>query len=685
MTEVSSRPLVLPAPSDLPGSDAGRTAVRRFRPEIQGLRALAVALVVVYHVWFNRVSGGVDVFFVLTGFLLTGQMLRAAERGQIPLRTFFGRLLTRLLPAALTVLVVTAVAGMLVLPESRWNQTVREIAASALYLQNWQLAADAVDYAAKNSGASVVQHFWSLSIQGQVYLVLPFLVALVALIARQAGGRIAGYLGVTLLGVFVASLTYSISLTASDQPLAYFHSLTRIWEFALGGLLALVVDAVVLSRLSRVLLGWLGVVGLVSCGIVLQVSTVFPGWAALWPTVSAVLIVVAGASGSRLGADRWLSARPVRYLGDLSYSLYLWHWPVLLYYFVLRDREAVGFVGGAGVIALSLVLAALTYHLVEEPVRKSRLRLRNQYWLGALATAVLLLVVAGWHLASLQRSNVDATAGSPTNPGAQARVAPSTYEVDFDAPLVPAMVDVGEDWARVEYWDCEPMERFPEMDACTQPVEGTPERRIVLTGDSHAQQYAAALAPIAERRGWQIITMLRGACPFSTASESVPGEQGCIDWNAAVVDEAVDRGADAVFALASREVRVGLTEETPPGFVEQWWKMHERGIPVIAARDNPRFPYRPAECLADRGRGAAAACGKPRGALYRDPAPFLLVEDVPPNVTFLDHSDYICEDDVCPAEIGGVIVYMDDNHLTASFASTLAPILEQELDAALGW
>lgn len=261
-----------------PAGAANRTA--RYRPELQGLRALAVALVVVYHVWFNRVSGGVDVFFLVSGFLLTGQLVRAAQRGPIALRPLWGRMATRLLPVALTVLLTTVAAAILVLPEGRWFQTIREVAASALFLQNWRLAADAVDYAAQNNTASVVQHFWSLSIQGQVFVAWPLLVVLVVLIARRAGAELRDYLTLALVGVVVTSLSYSVALTATAQPLAYFHTLTRLWEFALGGLLALGVDRVPLSRGTRTVLGWTGALGLLLCGFVLQVGSVFPGYAA---------------------------------------------------------------------------------------------------------------------------------------------------------------------------------------------------------------------------------------------------------------------------------------------------------------------------------------------------------------------------------------------------------------------
>src|ERR1044071_1152876 len=241
---------------------------RAFRPELQGLRALAVLLVVTYHVWLDRVSGGVDVFFVISGFLLTGQLTRAVTKGRVEFRPLWGRMIKRLFPAALTVLVAVMVVSVFVLPEPRWFQTIREVVAAALYVENWQLAADSVDYFAQNNGKSVVQHFWSLSIQGQLFLTWPLLIVGIGLAARRFGGGFRTWVAATLGVVGVASLTYSVVLTAQNQPLAYFHTLTRVWEFVLGGLLALVVDAIVLPRVARGVLGWLGVVGLVSCGLV---------------------------------------------------------------------------------------------------------------------------------------------------------------------------------------------------------------------------------------------------------------------------------------------------------------------------------------------------------------------------------------------------------------------------------
>ena len=175
--------------------------------------------------------------------------------------------------------------------------------------------------------------------------------------------------------MFAASLTFSVVLTATNQPLAYFHSLTRLWEFALGGLLALTIDTVRLARRTRVHLGWIGLVGLLACGALLRVGAVFPGIAALWPTGCAVLVLLAGETGARWGADRLLTSRPLRYVGDLSYPLYLWHWPVLVFCLVLTGRDRLDLTTGAGVVALSAGLAVLTHHAIEKPVpRASRRR-----------------------------------------------------------------------------------------------------------------------------------------------------------------------------------------------------------------------------------------------------------------------------------------------------------------------
>ncbi|MGD9529800.1 MAG: acyltransferase family protein, partial [Pseudonocardia sp.] len=562
-----------------------RPAVPGFRPELHGLRAVAVALVVAYHVWFGRISGGVDVFFVITGFLLVGRLARAAPAGPLPLARMWARNAARLVPAAAAVLLGTLLIAAFVLPSGRLPQTLREVVASLLFVENWQLAADAVDYEARNNTSSVVQHFWSLSIQGQVLLLFPLLVAAVAAAGR--GPRLRVRLAVTLSALTAASLAFSVALTATDQPLAYFHTLTRLWEFGLGGLLALGISRVVLPARTRAVLGWTGLVGLVACGAALQVGAVFPGIAALWPTGCALLVLVAGTTGLGWGADRWLDTRPVRYLGDLSYCLYLWHWPLLMFVLVATGEPHAGLVSGLGIVAVSLVLAAATHHLVERP---SGTRVAT---VGAVA---VLAAGTTWYAVLAAAASVPAL-HEDHHPGALAlsgavQVAP--------AEVAPPFTAVYDDWIHTEHWDCVPISgaEYDTDTACTQPVEAPPKRRIVLAGDSHAQQFLGALLPLAAHHGWQVTSMLKGACPLD--ADAV--DSSCQHWNDVVLAEIDRLRPDAVVTIGTRNVHPGLTEELPPGYLTQWERLGALGMPVVAVRDNPRFPHSPPDCLQLRGR-----------------------------------------------------------------------------------
>jgi peptidoglycan/LPS O-acetylase OafA/YrhL len=666
-----------------------RTAKAGYRPEIQGLRALAAMLVVVYHVWFGRVSGGVDVFFLLSGFLVTGQLLRSSERGSLKLRRVWARMATRLFPAGLFVLAVLLVVSPFVLQPNQWGQTIREIVASALYLENWQLVAASADYFAAHNEASVVQHFWSLAIQGQFYLVWPLLVLAVGLAARRFGWPLRTVLFTTITVILVVSLAFSVYLTGADQQLAYFHSLTRAWEFALGGLLVFGLADVTLPKYVRVLLGWAGVLGLVSCGMLLQVGTVFPGYAALWPTLCAAAVIVAATSGSRVGVDRFLSTKPMEYLGNLSYSLYLWHWPVLVLYLVARERVEVGLVGGAGIIALSLVLAALTFHFVEEPARRGRwinLRARNGMAFSALIMVPVLVGASVWQWRlDNTTTTYEVAAGDPDYPGALARTPGFTYTGAADVPVVPPLAALAQDWSQA-YHTCEVSKYFDELKACTTAAPGESKGTIMLVGDSHAQQLYAAVQPLAAARGYDVLTLMRGACPFSTGSEVAGNEKSdaCVTHNRAVISEALDRKPAALVTLATRDVREGNTEVTPDGFVEAWRELEAAGIPVIAVRDNPRFKTGPAQCAAKYG-WEDRRCWVPREDILAERAPYAAVADMPGNVTLVDLSDYLCLADRCGPPIGNVHVYMDFNHVSGTYMKTLVPILDERMAPALGW
>lgn len=340
------------------------------KAEIQGLRAIAVGSVLLFHIWPSLIPGGyvgVDVFFVISGYLITGLLFREAQAtGSISLLAFYARRVRRLLPAATAVLVAVAIFLPL-LPRARWQETIHEIVASALYVENWQLARLAVDYLGGENAPSPLQHYWSLSIEEQFYIAWPLIMLGVLAMARRTTDiRRAFFL--VLLAIFSVSLVASIVLTASDPVTAYFVTHTRVWELTLGGLLALVVLPP-LSSAVREAMRVLGLAGIGIACVAFSTDTRFPGAAALLPTLGAALVIAAGKSSAERSTYKVLALRPMQYLGDISYSVYLWHWPLIVFASLHLADSRISPTMGGFILAATIVLAAASKRFIEDPFR----------------------------------------------------------------------------------------------------------------------------------------------------------------------------------------------------------------------------------------------------------------------------------------------------------------------------
>ncbi|UZJ24568.1 acyltransferase [Rhodococcus antarcticus] len=353
------------------------------RTDIQGLRALAVGLVIVYHLLPDRLSGGfvgVDVFFVISGYLIIGTLHREVVRtGRIDLPAFYARRVRRLVPAATVVLVATVVLTVLLLPVSRWRPVALDVAASALQVQNWALAYGSTDYAAATQAVSPLQHYWSLAVEEQFYLVTPVVMVLaVALAARnkRVPAPRAAVGAVLLLGA--TSFVYSVLHSWSDPAQAYFVTTTRMWELVLGGALAMAPVRPWVPGVARIVLGWAGLALVLGAALTFTTSSAFPGWIALLPTMGTAMVLFSGSAATGASAPgsvgALLSVRPATWIGDISYSLYLWHWPVLVFYLAASDRESPDDLGVVMVLALSLVAAAWSARTVENRFRHVRPR-----------------------------------------------------------------------------------------------------------------------------------------------------------------------------------------------------------------------------------------------------------------------------------------------------------------------
>ncbi|MBM7820887.1 peptidoglycan/LPS O-acetylase OafA/YrhL [Cellulosimicrobium cellulans] len=658
-----------------------RTATSRegYRYDLDGLRAVAILLVVVYHVWLGRVSGGVDVFLMLSAFFLTGSFARRLSAGRgVAVGAYWARTFKRLVPVSAVVLLGVLGTAYLLYPPSSWPSIWTQTWTSLGYVQNWELAREAVDYYARDgAAASPLQHYWSLSVQGQVFVLWPLLLLLSGLVVRRLRVSVTPVLLTVFGTVFVASLAFSVVETASNQGLAYFDTRTRLWEFALGSLVAVVLPFVRMPARAAVVVGWVGLALIVTCGLVLDVQGGFPGYFALWPTMAAAAVIVAGTSAHPWAVGNALAHPVLRSLGRDAYALYLVHWPLLITWRVVTGRQVPSWHEGAAIVVVSLVLARVLTTLVERPVRDLAWA-RTVPWRGAVAVLVAVSVVAvplvTWQSAERARAAEALAGASADNPGARVLLPGYQDLSDPTAPPVPAATALDAQWVSLAERCSGPF--APDVaelaKRCGQLVPPEPQGpTVVVVGDSHSEQFMGALIPVAERESWTLVSVLYGGCSFGTAGHP------CRAWNEQVLDYVLELGPDAVFTVTTAAEVDGPGESVVAGLQEAADTLADAGIALLGVRDNPRFSTDMFVCAEQHGPDAdACRLDLASRSAARNPADDLRVGD---GSVLVDLSAAVCPDGWCVPVVGNVHVFLDDNHLTWDYARSLAPFLEDEL------
>jgi peptidoglycan/LPS O-acetylase OafA/YrhL len=680
-----------------------------FRPEIQALRALAVTLVVVYHLAPKRLSGGfvgVDIFLVISGFLITSHLLRELHRtGGISLPTFYARRIRRLLPASLLVLLVTGIAALAVMPRNLWSEVGRQILASALYVENWALATNAVDYSAVGADASPVQHFWSLSVEEQFYLVWPVvLLGLFLLVRRLRRPELALFSALTV--IMAGSLAYSIWITSVDSAMAYFVTPARIWEFAIGGLVCFV--PAVSARWQRVvpLASWGGAAIILISAFILSDETPFPGSAALLPVVGAALIILVGNTDRTGVFGNLASWRPIQYLGDISYSVYLWHWPlIILLPFAIGSPLTT--LTKLLILVASLVLGVLTKKYVEDrfrvPATKPATAIRRTGNPKVFAMALGMMMVVAVPAATLvyvpaqeavaaERDLQELLAEGGEGFGASAS-ADGNYATEPNAQIVPSpVIAEGDSWTKKkDAAGCQDRLGFEALKSCEFGSDSPDALRVALVGDSHAGQWQPAVAEVAIQNDWNLTTFVRSSCPLSKAypSSSTKYDSACQRWIEATIAELSSGSYDVVIVSAlqgtSYQRSMGATnlESAAAGMAAAWTEIMASGAQVIALRDTPN-PSRAGiddipGCVAESEDIQDCSFDR-RSALPNEPQ---AVAAEATGVTLLKLSEYFCDETECPAVVGGVLVYQNITHVTTTFMLTLTPYLNDMLVEAI--
>ena len=646
---------------------------------------------------------GVDIFFVISGYLISAHLLRELDRtGRIRLRRFWARRARRLLPASLLVLVVSAVASLLVVPATQLSAVMRQITASALYVQNWVLAHDAQDYFASADSPSPVTHYWSLSLEEQFYLVWPLLTFGAYALFRRRGRPRAAVLAAFGV-VVVASLGYSVVETARAPDAAYFVTPARMWQLGLGGVLSLV-PALVRRRHAVAAIGW---IALLSSVALLDESSPVPGWITLVPVLGTAAVIWSGdaflgaaprALRPGLGAGLWV--------GAISYSLYLWHWPaiVLLPYATGKPLDV-----PTKLLLLVgiLVVSWLSLRLVEDPVRRLGWLTQGPAWrtfLPAAAVMALLVVLGGLSQGTQERS-VEAAA-------AEVEAALASADPCFAARAIANGCD---DPHRLRYEDstllrvenyrfepawgstCLQSSDGPEVESCEFGVpRDESSLQVALIGDSHARHWNGALEELALKHRWNVTLIAKSSCPANAAPvrtrrypEFLPS---CRTWNAGVVrhvlgDDAIDvvvtSASSRNYVIAGLQGREQLAR-MERGYRQTWRQWTSAGKKVVVIGDVPRMSLGDIPtCVAEAATVDDPCTAPARKAASRDPLLGAARSADDPDIVPVNLRDFFCSAGRCHSVIGGVVAYGDQNHLLGFFARSLAPYLYEQMGPAV--
>ncbi|MFC3420064.1 acyltransferase family protein [Salinicoccus hispanicus] len=653
---------------------------KQFRPEIEGLRIVAALLVAIYHIWMQRVSGGVDVFFVVSGFLITASLLSKAGRdGTVNFFEFILGLAKRLLPAAFTVLLTVVIAGYFLLPEVQWNQTIREVFASIFYFENWQLALSNTDYLDQSNEKSPVQHFWAMSIQGQFYIIWFFIIISALWISQKFTRDIRKTLFIILAVLTAASLSYSIYITGSNQPWAYFDTGARVWEFALGGILFLVITRIRLSPGISSVAGWVGFIALVSCGILLDVGGQFPGFIALWPVLAAVLVLAAGENPTRFGVEKFLGSRPMLKLGGYSYGLYLWHWPILAFYYALMETRNVPVLHGILIILVSFMLSWAVTNVIEKPIRS--IKEKNRYPSKAIAALVIVtapVFIANTVWSSSIKDDVDeSTAGwSEEFPGAMAVVNGMDIPYDANTELLPSPANLDINMAITYEVGCHHEDGSEDLPVCEYGELENPEYEVVLVGGSHVVPWLSTLQTFAEEENIKIYNITKISCRFNGEGIGEEMSEYCPEWNKMAKEKVIELQPDLV--IVNTDLGTPASPEVEPERVELYRELETHDLEIFGIRNNPRPLFDMSMCANPRNIDREE-CSVDAQEYVPQPSKWEGVENKPSNVTEYDYSEYFCPDGSCPAIIGKRIVYFDGFHMSRSYAESLGPIVREDL------
>ena len=658
-----------------------------FRPDIQGLRAIAVILVVLYHAHVPYLTGGfvgVDIFFVISGFLITGHIVKSLERGKFSFAEFYSRRVRRILPASLAVLVVSLAVAWLVVPPLQLARIARDAAWTAIYIPNLLFAREGTDYLSQPE-PSLFQHYWSLGIEEQFYLLWPLILWAVYRATKRNVSAVIGAV-VVLVG---ASFAGSVLMTSTNQPWAFFLLPTRAWELGIGGLvaLALIRREWRFGAVTRGIVGSAGLIVLVVTALRFDDSTPFPSYYAALPVIATAVIIFVGPYEGVLAGI--LQNRAALWIGAISYSVYLVHWPLLVIPkaasswtqpLTLWESLLLG--------AAAIPLGWLCYRFVETPLRKPKTKTVDGeavavVWPPLFAAITCGVLVAGVSVVGMRSiASADLNAGKPA-----AEFVPNTH------PVSAAFVG---DNLSVRLQDFQSEKAIPSGKGCnltTLASDPPPEctygsnaeaPTVALVGDSHAAQWAPALESMAAEGEIFLTAHTRSGCPVSAKAPLTPGAESadCMKWKRSVKTILKESPPDLILITSS----FGANDESTAHNYEAGMRDLIESLPssstVAVIADTPKFPGDPMSCLSGAvNEPSTCSVAREQGlaSLLRAVDERLVQEY---ELTLLDFTDYVCAE-TCPLVQGNMLVFKDSHHLSKSFSRKMTPFVLEKLQRTL--
>lgn len=652
-----------------------------YRYDVQGVRAIGALLIMIYHIWIGKVSGGVDVFFVVSGYFMAGMLTRSYLKNErVRPFEFWGRIIRRIAPLAYTVIAFTLILGYFFMPANFWRHDMQGVVASIVHLENWYLIFRNADYLASSNPPSPVQQFWALSLQIQFYLVLPLVFYVGVVLSKVFNSyKALFYFTCTLI---IISFSYSLYYTHTNPSAAYFHPGTRAWEFLVGASIFLVLPFINFSlKVSRILL-WIGFLLILAVGIIVPQNISYPGSIAILPVAAASFMMIGGANASSGLVYKFLSSKPLVYIGGLSFAIYLWHWPILIYfqhYFNVAPSE-VGLFEGIVIILLAFALAIVSKKVIEDPI--ANIRKTNtfaSYVIGTLCFVSILLPSLYIYMKTDSIHNSFKAHEIPNNSFYKGR---SAY-----AKSAPPNVDLEKYIGNK--WDI----NTPSLDGTSHGLHNgkmlfsesgdkSSDKSILLVGGSTNAHWEPFFSYLGKKYGFKVIVFNRTSCSFGFNPNSPPSENYkiCSEWNSKVIDSINNMKPQPKAVVVNTSRHREREEFTPTGSIKSIKHVLSLGIPVIGIRINP-LQKDPNRCLWKSNDASDCSVSFYSSMERTNPIIKFKNDRELSGLHLVDFKDVLCTNDICPATFEGYLAMTDDAHLTYSYINYLAPALEDSLNA----